>query len=254
MSIGLVAPNSYGKRQKANATLKLSVQRTSRKTDRSAGSGGPYKFRMVITLMSSQSKAARPYLIASAILVLVFAAYLIYPMFKSDRLPVVMASPDFTMPDYQGQSVSQSDYDGKVRLMSFIFTRCPDICPATTIHMVDLQEELKARSLYGDKVAFVSATFDPDNDTPEVLADYADRLGMDLSGWTLLRGEEADTIALAKSYGNNVQRLDDGLYVHNVTSLLLIDGKQQVRKIYRMGEDINQEEILRDIESLVKES
>ncbi|MFS0725985.1 SCO family protein [Paenibacillus sp. 1P07SE] len=202
--------------------------------------------------MSNHAKASRPYLIAAILLVAALAGYLLYPLFKSDQLPIMMASPDFTMPDHEGRSVSQSDYDGQVRLMSFIFTRCPDICPATTLHMVDLQEELKARGWFGDQVAFVSATFDPDNDTPEVLADYAERLGIDTAGWTLLRGEEAQTIALAAEYGNSVQRLDDGLYAHNVTSLLLIDRDHQVRKIYRMGDDIDQEEILSDIASLVE--
>ncbi|WP_020619784.1 SCO family protein [Paenibacillus daejeonensis] len=202
--------------------------------------------------MSSHTKAARPYLIAAIILVAAFAAYLLYPLFQSKSLPVVMASPNFQMPDHEGNIVTQSDYDGQVRLMSFIFTRCPDICPATTIHMVDMQEELKARGWYGDQVSFVSATFDPDNDTTEVLEGYAERLGIDQTGWTLLRGEEADTIALAAEYGNSVQRLDDGLYVHSITSLLLIDGEHQVRKIYRMGDDINQEEILADIATLVE--
>lgn len=202
--------------------------------------------------MSNHAKASRPYLIAAIVLVAAFAVYLLYPLFQSKSLPVVMASPDFQMPDHQGNPVSQSDYDGQVRLMSFIFTRCPDICPATSIHMVDMQEELKARGWFGDQVAFVSATFDPDNDTSEVLGGYAERLGIDLTGWKLLRGEEADTIALAAEYGNSVQRLDDGLYVHSVTSLLLIDGEHRVRKIYRMGDDIDQEEILADIATLVQ--
>ncbi|MUG66792.1 redoxin domain-containing protein [Paenibacillus campinasensis] len=185
---------------------------------------------------------------------MIAVGYLLFGFyFRQAALPVKMNSPEFTLLDIHGQTVTENDYDGKVRLTSFIFTRCPDICPATTINMVALQNELQKQGTFGDEVEFVSITFDPDNDTPEVLKQYAERLGIDQSGWSLLRGEEEKVKELAAQYNLSIVRLDDGLFAHSITSLLLIDGQQRVRAIYRMGEDMENEQILKDIDTLLKE-
>ncbi|WP_270171016.1 SCO family protein [Paenibacillus sp. SYP-B4298] len=201
---------------------------------------------------NSKISSSRPYWIALLVLVLLFGAYLLMPLISGKgRLPVVMPSPAFSMPDLDGNTITQTQYDGKIRLMSFIFTRCPDICPVTTANMVELQRKLQEKGWFGSKVAFLSATFDPDNDTPEVLRGYAERMGIDSSGWTLLRPQQEDTIRLAEQYGLSIQKLDDDQYIHSVTSLLLIDDQQQVRMIYKMGEEMDNEQVMQDITYLV---
>jgi len=202
----------------------------------------------------TRKTSMRRYVIAIVILCIAAAGYLmLQSLFRSDLLPVKMNSPAFALTDLQGETVTERDFDGKIRLTSFIFTRCPDICPATTANMVALQAELQEQGRFGNGVEFVSITFDPDNDTPEVLQQYADRMGIDQSGWTLLRGEEEKVKELASQYKFSIVRLDDGLFAHSVTSLLLIDGQQRVRRIYRMGEDMENDQILADIETLLKE-
>lgn len=194
------------------------------------------------------------YLILALILCAAAAAYWLYDaFFRQNTLPVKMDSPGFALSDLNGETVTEAQFDGKVRLTSFIFTRCPDICPATTANMVALQAELQKQGLFGKDVEFVSITFDPANDTPEVLQQYAERMGIDPSGWTLLRGEEEEVKALAGKYNLSIVRIDDGLFAHSVTSLLLIDGQQRVRNIYRMGEDMENDKILADIQTLLKE-
>ncbi len=201
---------------------------------------------------NSKISSSRPYWIALLVLVLLFGAYLLMPLISGKgRLPVVMPSPAFSMPDLDGNTITQTQYDGKIRLMSFIFTRCPDICPVTTANMVELQRKLQEKGWFGSKVAFLSATFDPDNDTPEVLRGYAERMGIDSSGWTLLRPQQEETIRLAEQYGLSIQKLDDDQYIHSVTSLLLIDDQQQVRMIYKMGEEMDNEQVMQDITYLV---
>lgn len=198
--------------------------------------------------------SGKPLVLALLVLLAAVAACWLYISYsRSDSLRVRMDSPAFTLSDLNGEPVTQAQFDGKVRITSFIFTRCPDICPATTANMVLLQRELQQLGWFGSEVEFVSITFDPDNDTPEVLRQYADRMGIDQSGWTLLRGEEEEVKALAARYNLSIVRIDDGLFAHSVTSLLLIDGKQRVRNIYRMGEEMNHEAILADIRSLVEE-
>lgn len=196
----------------------------------------------------------RPYIILALMIIIVAIGYWLFATFlRPTALPVKMDSPAFTLSDIHGEAVTEAQFDGKIRLTSFIFTRCPDICPATTANMVALQTELQKQEQFGDEVEFVSITFDPEHDTPEVLQQYAERMGIDQSGWTLLRGEEDKVKDLASQYNLSIVRLDDGLFAHSITSLLLIDGKQRVRQIYRMGEDMENEQIMTDIKTLLKE-
>lgn len=182
------------------------------------------------------------------------AAYLfLHSSNGKSGLSVIRSAPDFQLKDLNGKTVQASENTGKVVLMEFMFTSCPDICPVTTYKMVQLQNELKKQALFGSKVRFVAVTFDPENDTPEVLRKYADRMGMDPEGWQVLRGEEKPTHEIAAQYGVRVVKTDDGQFVHNATSLQLIDAGQKVRKVYSMGEELNIEEVMADINALLAE-
>ncbi|TDF92770.1 SCO family protein [Paenibacillus piri] len=173
---------------------------------------------------------------------------------ESPALPVIKPAPPFTLKNLEGETVQLSDSDGKVRLIEFLFTSCPDVCPMTTYNMVKLQEELKKEGLWGSKVQFQSITFDPVKDTPEVFKKYGDRMGMDYAGWKLLTGTEAETGEVAKSFGVMVQKMPDGQFVHSVTSLFLVDGAGKIRKVFAMGEDMNNEDILKKIRQIAGSS
>ena len=99
------------------------------------------------------------------------------------RLPVIGPAPDFDLTSQDGKRVTLADLRGKVVAVTFIFTMCPDICPMLTSNMAQVQEMLGAD--FGKSVAFVSITIDPENDTPEVLKDYAEAFGADPEGWSL---------------------------------------------------------------------
>lgn len=195
----------------------------------------------------------RPYLILGLLLFAAAAGYWLYDnYFRHQSLPVVMESPPFSLSDLDGNTVTEQAFAGNVRLVSFIFTRCPDICPDTTANMVWLQGKLKEQGLFGSDVEFVSISFDPDNDTPEALRQYADRMGIDQNGWTLLRGTEEEIGKLSSAYNLSIVKLEDGLFAHSVTSLLLIDDRERVRSIYKMGEFMDNDVILAEISALAK--
>ncbi|MEK8128923.1 SCO family protein [Paenibacillus filicis] len=179
-----------------------------------------------------------------------------YTWMKKDGsvLPVIKKAPEFSLLDLSGKPAKLSDTSGKVRLVEFLFTSCVDICPMTTYNMVKLQEKLKQQGLWGDKVQFLSITFDPLKDTPEVFGKYGERMGVDSKNWTLLTGSEQETAEVAKNYGVLVQKMPDGSFVHTVTSLFLIDGQDQIRQIFPMGEDMNNDEILKMIRQLAGSS
>lgn len=193
-----------------------------------------------------------PYILLALLLFLI--GYVIYGQFApKDKLGVVRDAPAFSLQDLEGTTVNSDSLSGQVRLMAFIFTSCPDICPVTTYNMVQIQNKLKAEELTGRQVKMVAVTFDPARDTPEVMREYAKRLKIDPSMWVLLRGDEAQTAQVAKSYGVTVQKLSDGSFVHTTTSLFLIDGNQKIRKVYRMGDDMDLDRIAGDIRNLVRE-
>lgn len=171
---------------------------------------------------------------------------------KNPPLPVIRQAPAFTLSDLEGKPFTFEQTAGKVRLVEFLFTSCPDICPMTTYNMVKLQNELKRQELWGSKVHFVSITFDPLKDTPEVFKRYSDRMGIDYGGWTLLTGTERQTAETARDYGVLVQKMPDGSFVHTVTSLFLVDQAGKIRNIFPMGEDMNNDEVLTMIRQLVE--
>jgi len=87
-----------------------------------------------------------------------------------------------------------------------------------------------------------------------VLQTYGDRLGIDRGGWQLLRGQEAQTKKVANDYGIVVEKLKDGTFMHSNLSLVLIDAKNNIRRIYEMGNEMDNDKILADIVKLTKES
>lgn len=171
----------------------------------------------------------------------------------SEKLPVVMPAPNFTLQNIDGGQLTFQQEQGKVRLVEFFFANCPDICPMTTANMVKIQDLLKQKKIFGKDVEFVSISFDPERDTNDVLKQYGDRLHMDRSGWKVLRGTQAETSQVADQFGVYVEKQTDGSFVHSTRSLYLVDRDDQIRKVYQMGDEMPTDEIYNDILKLVRE-
>jgi protein SCO1/2 len=160
--------------------------------------------------------------------------------------------PEITLQTIQGADYPLSNHSRKVRLLSFIYTRCPDICPTTTVKMVDLQNKLKEEKLWGSQVEFVTITLDPENDTPQALQTYAERLHIDPSGWAILRGDSVQTKEVTQSLQFYSEKLDNGLIAHSSTTYL-VDQNNNIRGKYGMGNEFDSAEILDEIKKLLKE-
>jgi cytochrome oxidase Cu insertion factor (SCO1/SenC/PrrC family) len=118
----------------------------------------------------------------------------LFPGASSAQLPVYGSVPDFTLIDQRGRPVQRGDLEGKVWLVSFIFTNCPDECPLMTAEMARLQSDLA----HLDDLRFVSISVDPDHDTPAVLSQYAERFNADPNRWSFLTGDKRAIYRLAK--------------------------------------------------------
>jgi protein SCO1/2 len=177
---------------------------------------------------------------------------LLFTYWQSQQIPVIKKMDDFTLEKLDGTPFHLQETDGKVRMISFIFTHCPDVCPATTFYMAKMQEELKAKGLYGKDVVFLTITFDPERDTPEVLQKYADQFKADQSGWYFLRGSEAAVEQVTKAYGIGVLKQPDGSYLHTMRTFVL-DKERNMRLMYGMGTEMNPDAIMKDLEQLADE-
>lgn len=107
--------------------------------------------------------------------------------------------PAFTALDQDGKAINEAILDGRITVVSFVFTHCPLACPIITEQMSQLTRKLK-----GSSVRFLSLTLDPANDTPAVLKEYADSYNADYKRWTFanpgfLPGGEATTFAMLKN-------------------------------------------------------
>jgi protein SCO1/2 len=174
-------------------------------------------------------------------LCVVMGYYILIQQNQADELPREGQGTEFSYPDTDGNTVTLSGTNGKARLLYFFFASCPDVCPPTTALMSQVQDELKADGVFGDKVEFLSVTIDPNNDTTEVLKEYADRFGADPSGWKFLRGDEQATADLAKKYQILVGKGDDGNFFH-MNLIVLLDKKGEIREWISLNDYIDQGE------------
>jgi protein SCO1/2 len=98
------------------------------------------------------------------------------------------------LPDTEGKVRTMADFKGKVTVVFFGFTQCPDVCPTT---LAELAQAKKALGPDGERVQGVFITVDPQRDTPEVLRGYVAAFD---PGFVALRGTPEQTEATAKDF------------------------------------------------------
>lgn len=168
---------------------------------------------------------------------------------RHETLPVIGTVPAFALTDHMGGAVSAADLTGHVWIAAFIFTRCPDVCPALTSRMATLQQELNAR---GDEpVRLVSFSVDPTHDTPAVLQTFAGRFHAGPE-WTFVTGDRGAIARLLRD-GFRVAFADDGPPDAPITHsdrLVLVDRDLHIRGYYRGGDATDIARLLGDAHAL----
>jgi protein SCO1/2 len=102
----------------------------------------------------------------------------------SESLPEYGAMPEFALRDQRGANVRAADLRGRVLIVDFIFTSCPDVCPLLTDQLAGLRKRLPEDAA----LAYVSFSVDPEHDTPEKLKTFAHAHGADHANWYFLTG------------------------------------------------------------------
>ena len=164
-------------------------------------------------------------------------------------LPRIGAAPALTLTTQDGERLALGDLGGKVVLLTFIYTSCTDTCPLLTGKLAGVRDNLGAD--FGSRVHFLSVTTDPERDTPDVLREYGERFRADPAGWAFLTGTPAEVAEVTSSYGIFVRRTPRGDVDHSfLTSLIDRHGTLRVQYL---GTRFNPDELLADVQALVRE-
>ncbi len=133
-----------------------------------------------------------------------------------------------------GQPMSIAAFRGKVVAVTFFFTRCPmpQFCPRLSKNFQEASRILSHDRSFTNW-HFLSITFDPEFDTPDVLRAYAQRYDYNPSAWSFLTGPKEKIAALAQLAGIKTDP-DTGFVNHNFRTLIL-DAQGRLRMVFPMG-------------------
>ena len=159
------------------------------------------------------------------------------------RLPV----EDFSLTDQAGRSFRFQGLRGRVVLVTFMYTTCPDVCPLLTANMRLVQENLRPSER--PAVFFLSITTDPEVDTPSVLKSYGERYKADFSNWFFVTGDQKSLERVWKIFGIKVERKARGLVDH--TSLTGLIDKNGIMRLVYYGAAPDPKRILQDVRKLL---
>lgn len=127
--------------------------------------------------------------------------------------PVNVEAPDFVLQDAAGRTVGLIDFKGKIVVLHFIYTNCPDVCPLHAEKIAAVQKMVNITPMK-NQVQFITITTDPVRDTGQVLRDYGENHGFDPVNWIFLTapaGEAQEaTRQLAKAHGVEFRLAEDG--------------------------------------------
>ncbi len=153
----------------------------------------------------------------------------------------------FTLIDQSAIPINLADFRGKVVLLSFGYTHCPDICPTT---MFTMQRIHKLLGDDGNKLQVLFITLDPERDTPERLAAYMDYFN---PGFVGLGGTLDEIRKVAKQYGTRFEKEPvnaAGEYSIAHTGIIyLIDQQGRIRAFFKIA--AGPKEIIPDVQRLL---
>jgi len=161
----------------------------------------------------------------------------------------------FSLLDEDGKAVKFPEMTkGKIAVVGYIFTNCPDICPLTTNNMRLIRDKAKEEGI--KNIEYVTISFDPLVDTPEILKKYADVRNIDTPDWHFLTGDKEVIDDLMHEAGimavvgdSTVTEANTIYYYIHTDRISLVDEDGFVRKNYK-GSENNIEEIVNDIKKL----
>lgn len=161
----------------------------------------------------------------------------------------------FALTTQTGDTLRDTDLQGRVHVASFLFTRCTDVCP----RMVQQLSKVQTAIGQADDVRLVSYSVTPDLDTPAVLATFGRQHGIDPARWALLTGPAGAIYDLARtSYFADdprpVPSTSGAPQFLHTEKVLLVDGEGHLRGVYNGTLPFDIEKLLTDLATLRAET
>lgn len=166
----------------------------------------------------------------------------------SVEVPFVV--PEFRFLNQDSTYITNQDFEGKIYVVDFFFTKCPSICVDLTRSMLRIHDEFKD----DDRVALISHSIDYLNDSVSVLKAHAQDLGVEAPKWHFVECDRDQTYAFAKHYMNTAVENEDapGGYEHS-GYLVLTDTEGHLRS-YADGTSAEKVDVfIEDIKILLRE-
>jgi len=158
---------------------------------------------------------------------------------------------NFSFYDQDSNAISNNSFSNKIYVADFIFLSCPTICPVMT-----KQVQIVYKTYASDeRVAFISHTIDPKNDTIPRLRAYANKLGVSSKRWHFVTGDKDSIYSIAnKSYFSAAypDSSAPGGFTHS-GGLLLVDKNRHIRGVYNATRPEETARLINDIQILLKE-
>ncbi len=102
------------------------------------------------------------------------------------KLEKIGPAPQFELVNQDNSKINNETYKGKVYVLEFFFSTCPSICPKMNLSMLQIEKTFFGNPNFG----IVSITIDPEHDTPSVLKEHRELLGVKSSNWNFLTGDK----------------------------------------------------------------
>jgi protein SCO1 len=172
------------------------------------------------------------------------------PSFQGVDITGADYARQLALPDVDGRMRTLGDFKGKVTVVFFGYTQCPDVCPTT---MAELAEVKRALGADGQRLQGVFVTLDPERDTPQVLKAYLQHFD---AGFVALRGTPEQTQAAAKEfkvfYAKVPGKAEGSYTLDHTAGAFIFDADGRVRLFTRYG--AGAKALAGDIQQLLRES
>ena len=172
------------------------------------------------------------------------------PDFRATDVTGAAFGHDFALADHTGKPRALADFRGKVVVMFFGFTHCPDVCPTTLAELATVMKKLGAD---GDRVQVLLVTVDPERDTPQILSQYVTAFD---PRFLALRGTAEETGQVAKEFKIIYQKVagarPDSYSMDQSAGTYIFDTRGRLRVYVSYGQ--GPEVFAHDIALLLKQS
>jgi protein SCO1/2 len=186
-----------------------------------------------------------------------------YFLTKQDEIPVLPVYgelnedqtehtiADFSFTDQDNKTITQHDFNNKIYVADFFFTRCRGICPLMSNQLERVNNVFKANN----EILFLSHTVKPEEDSVATLKEYATRHHAITGKWFFVTGNKKELYDMARySYLVSLSegKGDENDFVHT-QSFTLIDKKKRIRGFYDGTDSLEVNKLIGDINTLLQE-